>query len=413
MRVGRRRGAAPRVLIIVQNMSVPLDRRVWLECQSLRRAGFGVSVICPRGSGEVAREVLDGVTIRRYPPPPPASGVAGWVVECIWCWVHTALRLVSALVNEGVDAVQTCNPPDTFWTLGFPLRLAGRPFVFDQHDLCPEMYRSRFGDVRPAVYRLIERLEATNYRVANRVISPNDSYRAVALERGRRDPADVTVVRSGPDPEVMCPGPPTPELRNGSEHLLVWLGIMGAQDRADLAIEVLADLVHRQGRTDCHLAVLGYGDCYDAVVALASERGVSHRVTFTGRSGPDVVASYLRTASVGLAVDPPTPFNELSTMNKTLEYLSFGLPVVTFDLAEARVSAGPAAVYVEGLDVQRFAEEVGALLDDPSRRRELGRLGRARIVERFAWAHQEQAYVGVYRDLLDPPDRSDHEGAAA
>jgi glycosyltransferase involved in cell wall biosynthesis len=388
------------VLIIVQNMSVPLDRRVWLECRSLRRAGFEVSVICPRGRGEASLEELEGVKIHRYPPPPTARGTVGWTLECLWCWVHTAIRTIRVLLTDGVDAVQTCNPPDVYWTLGWPLRLLGRPYVFDQHDLCPEVYQSRFDAVRPRVLRLLERLESMNYLVADQVIAPNDSYRAIALDRGGRSPSEVTVVRSGPEPEVMCPGPPDPGLRRGRPHLLVWLGIMGVQDRADLAVEVLADLVHRQGRDDCHLAILGYGDCYDDVVSVARSSGVEDRVTFAGRCGPEELATYLRTAAVGLSVDPPTPFNEISTMNKTLEYMSFALPVVTFDLAEARVSAGPAAVYVEGTDVEGFATEVAKLLDDPERRRSLGELGRARIVDLFAWSHQEGPYVEVYRKLL-------------
>jgi glycosyltransferase involved in cell wall biosynthesis len=401
VRRARRTGrSAPRVLIVVQNLSVPLDRRVWQECRSLIAAGFGVSVICPRAEGEPALEVLDGVDIRRYRPPRHRGGVVGYAREYIHCWLATAWHATRIFATHGFDALQACNPPDTYWALALLFKPFGVRFVYDQHDLCPEVFDARFGSRHRLVARGVLLLERATYRTADHVIATNDSYRSVAIARGRRPPATVTVVRSGPDPNEMKRGAARPELRNGADHLACYLGIMGPQDGVDLLVRAIAVLVHDRGRKDTHFALLGFGDCLTEVKALASELGVEPWVTFTGRADRAMVAAYLSTADVGVCPDPCSAFNDISTMNKVLEYMAHEIPVVAFDLRETRTSAGPAAVYVPGDDIERYADAIASLLDDPERRAAMGRIGRARIESELGWHRQAPLYIGVYRQLL-------------
>lgn len=403
-RRGRSEGSRPRrVLIIVQNLSVPLDRRVWMECRALVAAGYGVSVICPRGPGEGAFEELEGVRIHRYAAPPPARGPAGYLWEFVYCWMRTSWLALRISRRERFDAIQACNPPDTYFALAAPYKLAGRRFVFDQHDLNPEVYVSRFERPNRVLLFGLRTLEKLTYRTADHVISTNDSYRRVALERGRKRPADVTVVRSGPDVLLMRRGDPRPELRRGKRHLLVYLGIMGPQDGVDLALRALRVLVDEYGRDDFHAAFLGFGDCYDDLVSLCGELGLDDRVTFTGRADLEMISAYLSTAALGLDPDPMNPLNDVSTMNKVMEYMAFELPTVAFDLTETRVSAAGAATYAEPNDVRAFAKAVDALLDDPAARTRMGAEGRRRVEDVLAWEHQAGPYVDVYRRLIGDP----------
>jgi glycosyltransferase involved in cell wall biosynthesis len=395
--------AAPRALIIVQNLSVPLDRRVWQECKALVAEGYGVSVICPKGPGEDSYEELEGVRIHRYLPPPAAKGLAGYAGEFIYCWLRTAALSVKVLRRDGFDVIQACNPPDTYWALALAYKAFGKPFVFDQHDLNPEVYASRFGKAEGALYKGLLALERATYAVADKVISTNESYREVALRRGKRSSDDVTVVRSGPDARTMVRGEPVPELRKGRKHLLAYLGIMGPQDGVDGVLHATRRLIDR-GRDDVHVALLGFGDCLEDLKALSTELRLDDHVTFTGRVGPTEIRDYLSTASVGLSPDPLSPLNDVSTMNKTLEYMAFELPVVAFDLKETHVSAGDAAVYVPDGDLDGYASAIAELLDDEERRRDMGLRGRKRIEDEFAWQHQAPRYVEVFRQLVGAPD---------
>ena len=388
------------VLILVQNLPVPLDRRVWLECQALVGAGFRVSVICPKGPGDPAVQMLDGVRIMKYDPPPVARGIAGFVIECLVSWLHT-YRLARRLWREEpFDVIQACNPPDTFFLIGRLFRSRGVRFVFDHHDLCPEIYRSRFGRDRGIALSLLLALERATFSTADHVISTNESYRAVALNRGRKRRVDTTVVRSGPDPAVMKAGEPVPKLKMRRRHLCCYLGIMGHQDGVDMVLRAADVLVNQWGRTDVAFALLGFGDTYDDLRALCTELGLNDVVTFTGRADLAVITDYLSTATLGLSPDPVNCFNDASTMNKTLEYMAFGLPVVAFDLTETRVSAGRAAVYAAGEDAESYAAAIVALLDDPERCALLGAEGRRSIESALGWPHQAAAYRGVYQRLL-------------
>ena len=405
-RLGNRAGNRPgnRVLIIVANLPVPLDRRVWLECQGLVAAGYQVSVICIKGPDDARHEQLGGVHIYRYRPTPPARGALGYLREFASSWVRTAWLSVRVARRHGFDVIQACNPPDTFWALAALYKPFGIRFVYDQHDLNPEVFLSRFGTRGSAVsrlqYRALVWLERMTYRLADHVISTNESYRQVALARGGRAASEVTVVRSGPDTSVMRPVDGRPELRHGRAHLAVYLGVMGPQDGVDLAIRALDVYVHELGRNDLQLALLGFGDCFDELRALASSLALDPYVTFTGRADARMIAEYLSSADLGLSPDPLSPLNDVSTMNKTMEYMAFALPVVAFDLKETRVSAGEAAVYVEPGDVAAYTKAIAALLDDPQARAAMAVCGRQRAAAVLDWRPQERAYVRVYDQLL-------------
>jgi glycosyltransferase involved in cell wall biosynthesis len=401
----------PHVLIIVQNLPVPLDRRVWLECQALVVAGYRVSVVCPKGPGDPDYAEIDGVRIFKYPPAPRAHGLLGYALEFGYCWLRTNLIVRRVWRRNRFDAIQACNPPDTYWALARRYRRRGVRFVYDQHDLNPEVFRSRFGEPSGLVSRLQYRallwLERRTYATAEQVIATNESYRAVAIGRGGKRPEDVTVVRSGPDTSVMRPVDGDPALRRGRAHLAAWLGVMGPQDGVDIVLQALSVLVHQMGRQDLQVALLGFGDCQEELVALTAALGLTEYVTFTGRADPRMVTEYLSAADVGLSPDPLNPLNDVSTMNKTMEYMAFALPVVAFDLTETRVSGGDAAVYVEPNDVERYAKAIADLLDDPDRRVEMAVAARARAETELDWAPSRRRYVGVYDRMLALPDRAD------
>lgn len=389
----------PRVLIVVQNLSVPLDRRVWLECQALVAAGHQVSVICPRDEGQPPHRTLDGVRIHTYRPAPARSGVAGYAWEFAYSWLRTAALSFHVARHEGFDVLQACNPPDTYWLLGRIWRLLGRKrFVFDHHDLNPEVYEARFGR-RGLLHRGLLALERATFATADHVISTNESYREVALTRGRVPEHHTTIVRSAPDPDRMRREEPVPELRHGKEHLVCYLGIMGPQDGVDRLLGALDHLVHRMGRTDLHVGLLGFGDCLNDLRAQATRLGLDDHVTFTGKVGPAEIGRWLSTADVGVTPDPKNPFNDKSTMNKTLEYMAYELPVVGFALVENARSAGEAAVVVPADDDAALARAIADLLDDPARRSAMGAIGRKRVESGLRWSAQEGPYVAVFRRL--------------
>jgi glycosyltransferase involved in cell wall biosynthesis len=408
--IGPRAGGRPRVLIIVQNLHVPFDRRVWLEAQALVAAGYDVTVICPRGKGSVRYQVLDGVAIHTYRPVAPGAGALGYLVEYVYSFLATAWLAHRARAKGRFDVMQACNPPDIFWPLAKWLRLVdGTKFVFDHHDLCPELYRSRFPDGARLPLRGLLALERATFRAADHVISTNHSYAQVARARGGRSGEDVTVVRTGPDPDVLKPVPPVPALRRGHRHLVAYVGVMGPQDGVDLALEAAAYIVHTLGRRDIAFTLMGSGDCFDSLLAQRDALGLQDHVQLTGRVSDETLAQVLSTADVGLCPDPKNPLNDVSTMNKTMEYMAFGLPVVAFDLKETRVSAGAAARYAAPNDVTAFARCVVELLDDTLGRARMGRSGRRRVLGELAWSRQQGAYVAVYDALLGrapaPPEQ--------
>jgi glycosyltransferase involved in cell wall biosynthesis len=389
-------------LIIVQNLPVPFDRRVWLECQALVSAGYRVAVVCPKGSGDPGYEVIDTVELYKYRPYAPGGSNLSFAAEYVYSFLATTWMALKARRSGRFAVIQACNPPDIFWPLAMAFRaLEGTRFVFDHHDLCPELYESRFPEGPKLPYKGLRALERRTHRAADHVISTNDSYRKIAMARSGKRPADVTVVRTGPDPQRLRRGQAYPELRRGRRFLAAYIGVMGPQDGVDIIVQAASILVHELGREDIAFTLIGSGDCYRDLVALRDELGLAGHVEFTGRAPDELVSRILSTADVGLSPDPKNPLNDVSTMNKTMEYMAFELPVVAFDLRETRLSAGDAALYVKPNDVHDYAAAIAAFMDDEPQRARLGKLGRARVEQELAWSHQLRAYLDVYDSLTN------------
>jgi glycosyltransferase involved in cell wall biosynthesis len=393
-----------RILIIVQNLPVPFDRRVWLECRTLTGAGYRVAVVCPKGPGDPSFSVIDGVELYKYRPYAPGGSKASFVVEYLYSFLMTLWLTIKAARKGRFAAIQSCNPPDIFWPIGILFRrLHGSRFVFDHHDLCPETYEVRFPTGPKKILSALNFLERRTVRAADHVVSTNESFRSIVIQRDGVRPERVTVVRTGPDPEKLKAVPAQPSLRRGRANLVAYIGVMGPQDGVDNVLQVADRVVHGMGRTDIAFTLIGSGDCFDQLVTMRDDLGLGDHVEFTGRVPDKMVAEILSTADIGISPDPKNPLNNVSTMNKTMEYMAFGLPVVAFDLRETQVSAADAAVYARGNDVNELADLLVALVDDEDQRRRMGNAGRARIEQELAWNHQAARYLKVYEKVVGGP----------
>jgi glycosyltransferase involved in cell wall biosynthesis len=392
------------ILILVENLSVPFDRRVWQESRALVGAGYRVTVICPMGAKQdrEADVTIEGIRILRYPLHAAAGGPLGYFREYSVSLWHTMRLAVRTRRESTVDVVQACNPPDLLFLVALVLRLTGSRFVFDHHDLVPELFLSRFPRGGRALYSITRILERLTFATADAVIATNESYRKVAIERGKMNPERVQVVRSAPDLTRFVRRQPDPKLRRGKPCLTAYLGVMGPQDGVDYALRALAYLRYGIGRRDVHSIFMGAGDAFDDMVALSKELGLADMVEFTGRVPDEFVQRCLSTADVCLSPDPPNPLNDVSTMNKIVEYMAMARPIVSFDLLEARVSAGESAVYVDGTDVVGFASAVSALLDDPERRDRMGRVGRERVERELSWEISRRHLIDLYTGIIEP-----------
>ncbi|WP_374685763.1 glycosyltransferase family 4 protein [Promineifilum sp.] len=386
----------PGVLIIVENLPVPNDRRVWLEATALRDAGYHVSVISITGANATERfERREGVALYRYPAPPTTSGTLSFIWEFTYCWIQTFLLSLKILRREGFDIVHACNPPETFWLIGRFYKLFGKQFIFDHHDLSPEMYLSRFGRQGMA-YRLLLLLERLTFRTADVVITTNETHRQVALTRGQVPPERIFIVRSGPNHHVLYPSAPDPALKRGRAFLVSYLGVLNPQDGVDTFVRVADVIVRDHGRRDIQFVIMGSGDAEAGLRALSAELGLDDYLHFTGWAELDLIRRYLSTSDVCVDTMPKTPYSDAATMNKILEYMSVGRAIAVFDLVESRVSAGAAARYAIPDDAQDLAATILDLLADPARREEMGRLGRRRIEDELAWEHQKVHLLAAY-----------------
>jgi glycosyltransferase involved in cell wall biosynthesis len=398
-RLHRRNGSAPsdavrRILFLVENVALARDHRLRKQAEALVAEGFAVSVICRRDPGNHG---MAGVRLYEYAAPADAASKLGFVREYGYSWLMAAGLTLRALLAEGFDAVQACGNPDIYFTIGAPLKLLGKPLVFDQRDVAPELYAARYGREGGAVYRTLCWLERVSYRSADHVITVNDSLRDIAYRRGELPPDMVTVVGNGPALARTGRRQPRPELRHGRRHLVCWLGLMGPQDRLDHALRAIHELVHGAGRNDTHFAFVGEGEAREPSELLAAELGLRDWVSFPGWVDEEEAFTYLCTADVGLEPN----LEEIVSPVKGMEYMAFAVPFVAFDLKETRALAGPAACYAPPGDDMEFARLIGELLDDEERRAAMGRAGRRRVEQAIAWDHQKPAYVDVFRRLLD------------
>ena len=385
------------VLILVENLSVPFDRRSWLEARALEAGGFTVSVICPRFKGERSFEILEGVNIYRYSLAPATKGLLSYIFEFSYCFIMTFLLSIGVFLRHRFDYIHACNPPDTFFIIGMFYKIFGKRFVFDQHDLCPEVYLSKYGErKKDFLYRALLLLEYFTYKTADRVIVTNNSYRDTAISRGRIKAGKTFVVRTCPDLKRLKQAAPDPKLKAGKKFLVSYLGVMAPQDGVDyflLAIDVIA---HKYKRNDITFSLIGSGDSIRDLKRLKEELSLGESVVFTGRVPDETLFNYLASSDVCVAPDPKNPLNDKSTMNKILEYMAMSKPIVSFDLKEARYSAGGAALYAKANDVEDFADKILELLEDPGRRKIMGDIGRERLKGELSWEYNQGRLIDVY-----------------
>jgi len=390
------------ILIIVQNLPVPFDRRVWQEATSLRRHGFGVAVICPKkGKCTASYERLEDVDIYRYPLIYEANqGVLGYFVEFVYCWLASLWLALKAYAHRPFQAIHACNPPDTFFALALLFRPLGVKFVFDHHDLCPEMFIAKGRSRTGMLYRGLVMLERMTLRSADAVITVNESHKEIALKRGGIAAAKVTVVRSGPRGEWADIHSPCPELKRGRQYMVMYLGEMCEQD--GLSHLLRAVQTYRSIAPDNTLfAFCGGGPDQPRMKAMAEEMGLGPVVHFTGRIPDQQLWDYLSTADLCVDPDPFTEWSNMSTMNKMIEYMAFGRPIVAFDLVEHRRTAESAAVYVKGNDDAALGRAIRDLLLDVERGQSMSAFARARFRKDLAWENSEQRLIATYRQLLD------------
>jgi len=388
-----------RVLILVENLPSPFDRRVWQEANALKDAGYRVSIICPTGKGyEKHHEEIDGIAIYRYRLPMEAEGAKGYAIEYSAALFHTFRLAWKVLFTRGFDAIHACNPPDLFFLIGGFFKLFGKKFVFDHHDINPELYEAKFGR-RDFFWKLMVALERWTFRTADVSIATNESYRRIAIERGGMDPERVFVVRSGPSLERLKIVPPVDALKRGRKHLVGYVGVMGRQEGIDLLLQAARAIVYDHGRQDVHFGLVGGGTSLEEMKALAAELGVADHVTFTGRVPDADLLAMLNTADVCVNPDIANDMNDKSTMNKIMEYMALGKPIVQFDLAEGRFSAQEASLYARKNDPADMAAKILELIDDPARRARMGEFGRRRVENELEWRYEVPKLLAAYDAL--------------
>jgi len=409
----------PKVLLLVENNGYPRDFRVRREAHALRDHGFKVSVVCPREGTERWHEELDGVAVYRFPAPPGGAGLLSYALE--FGYATFAMLVVSLWVwlRRGVDVVHAANPPDTLFVVGAVFKLLGKRFVFDHHDLAPEVYLSRFDQPRRnLVYKTLKLMERCTYAVSDVVVATNDTYRRRAIEEGRLPEDKVFVVRNGP-PLSYQPLPPPEGLAERATHLIGYVGTIGPQDGLDYWLRAIRHLVTDCGRSDFLAVIIGDGDAMPALRRQVKELDIEAFVLFTGRLPETEARRHLSAAALCVQPDPSGPLNDHCTMNKLMEYMALGKTTVAFDLPETRVSGGDAAVYVSGNDEREFARQVDRLLNDADERARMGEIGRRRVSTALAWEFSVPSLVRAYTEGLglgarpaQLADASDRNGRA-
>ena len=387
-----------KVLIVVQNLPVPFDRRVWLEATTLDKNGYSVSVICPKAKGyNKSREVLEGIDIYRYDLPIDAQTKFGFVAEFVWCFIATFLYTIRiSLFGRGFDILHVCNPPEIYWPIAWFWRAFGKVFIFDHHDLSPEMYAAKFEKASGRIFSALLALEKLTFQAAQVVITTNDSHKQIAVERGGKAADDIYVVRSGPDLARFTVYPPNAAYKKGKPHLLVYLGEICKQDGVDYLVRAVKILRDALKHDDFHCILMGGGPHQPTIAAYASEIGVGDICTFTGRVSDDDLCRILSSADIAVDPDPKNNWSDKSTMNKIVEYMYFGLPIVSFDLKEARVSAGEAALYVEANVELEMARAIALLMDRPEQRKIMSEFGHKRVREALAWQYSVPPLLAAY-----------------
>jgi glycosyltransferase involved in cell wall biosynthesis len=385
---------AKKILIIVENLPVPPDFRVWKEALTLRAAGYEVTVLCPRAKGyERGYEFIDGVHIYRHPTAPEGHGHWGYVFEYSHALFWEFLYSWWIYLRRGFHVIQACNPPDDIFLVALPFKLLGVKYIFDHHDVNPELYLSKYGKMG-LFYKIQVWLEKMTFRFSDVVMSTNNSYREIAMTRGGVSGDDVFVVRNGPDPETFKAVSPNPALKQCKRYLVGYVGVMNSQEGLDILLDV-ALRIKDLGRRDIRFMCIGKGPELASLRKMTQEKQLDDMVTFTGFVPDAELVEILSTADVCVNPDRPSQMNSMSTMIKILEYMCLGKPIVQFEGKEGRFSAQDASLY-SGDQAGDFAEKILWLLDHPEERERMGRFGRTRIEKELAWEYSVQNLLAAY-----------------
>jgi glycosyltransferase involved in cell wall biosynthesis len=390
-----------RVLIVVENLPVPFDRRVWSIATTLRGAGYAVSVICPKGRGyEAPEESIEGIHIFRHSLPVEARGAAAYLIEysaALFCEFVLSMKVAW---RHGFDVIHACNPPDLIFLIALFYKIfGGKRFLFDHHDVNPELYEAKFGR-RDLFWRFLLLAERLTFRAADVSIATNESYRRIAIDRGRMVPDRVFVVRSGPAVERVKAVPPDPKWRNGRRYLVGYVGVISQSEGLDLLLESVEYIVRRRKRDDVQFVVVGRGPDFQTIVSLAEEMHLTDWVTFPGRVDDEALFEILSTADVCVNPDRVTKMNDMSTMNKIMEYMALGKAIVQFDVAEGRYSAQQSSLYAAPNDPIDFGDKILELVDSPDQRARMGEFGLRRLRDVLAWSHQVPSLLQAYDTLF-------------
>jgi glycosyltransferase involved in cell wall biosynthesis len=386
-----------KVLIIVENLPVPFDSRVWKEATSLYKDGYEVTVLCPRGKGFSKNyEVLDNIRVYRHPMPREGNTPLGYVWEYAWALFWELLYAWWIFLRYGFHAIQGCNPPDDIFLVALPFKLFGVKYIFDHHDANPELYFSKY-EKEDSFYKIQVWLEKLSYRFADVVMATNASYKNLAVTRGGLATEDIFVVRNGPDLETFKPVPPVATLKYGKPYLVGYVGTMSVQEGLDILLDV-AQHIKKSGRHDVHFTCVGGGPGLPGLRQLVKDKSLEDTVNFTGRIPDKDLLEILSTADVCVNPDKPCKMNDISTMIKIMEYMALGKPIVQFDLTEGRFSAGEAALYSDNTNqVPDFAAKILWLLENPEARQTMGQFGRKRVEQELAWEYSVSNLLAAYR----------------
>jgi glycosyltransferase involved in cell wall biosynthesis len=399
-----------RVVMLLENCPYPQDVRVLREAATLTKAGHEVSVICPRAPGQPAAEELEGIHVRRFRAPRTPKGTLGYLWEYAYSMLASFVWTFRLVVHPGFDVVHAHNPPDTFVLIGGFYKLFHKRFIFDHHDLTPEMFAARFGRQPPRWVRLgLLFFERLSLKAADCILATNTSSRRVAIERAGIPAERITVVRNGPDLPHLASRSRASEQRD-RPLTLGYLGEISFHDGVDRLLHAVSHLSQIEGRSDFVCWIAGTGEAIGSVRRIAEDLGIDEHVRFLGWLDYDEVSRFLETIDIGVEPAPSNPYNDRCTMMKVMEYMAFAKPTVAFDLPENRFSADGAALFVPGNDHRALARGILELMDDPARRRKMGEVGRARIERGLAWPSCASELVRAYERLAPAPDRGRSQG---
>lgn len=391
--------AGKHILIIVENLPLPFDRRVWQEANTLRKAGANVSVICPQTKSYKKRyEEIDGIKIYRHPLPVEANGAIGYLLEYSTALFWEFVLSVRIFLKERFQVIQGCNPPDLIFLVALLFKLVGVKYVFDHHDINPELYVAKFHRRSGLFYRLMILFEWLTFKTANYSIATNGSYREIAIARGRMDSDRVAVVRSGPALDRLKISEGQEKYKKNRKYLVGYVGVIGEQEGLDLLLESIGHIVAK--RTDIQFAIIGSGTELEKIKTMALEMGLSHFVDFYGRVDDATMVDVLNSCDICVNPDRPTEMNNLSTMNKIMEYMALKKAIVQYDLKEGRVSAQDASLYAENTSTRDFANKIEELIDDGVMRSRMGHAGYTRVIHELSWEHESRKLLDFYDMVL-------------